>query len=100
MRQIREFRSDFENISRDFSWEFAQHSYECHFILFSSQIVAKCSHVFSRLSHDRRKTFVRVSQKFCIVNSPNFMRLSCEIFWPKNSNKIFKHLKPSRPVRD
>ena len=104
MQQICEFRSNFENISRDrrtvverlsydsrktflrvshnvptnvnlVSFSFvrqsldicesvAQHSYECHLVLLSRQIVASCLHVFSRLSHNCHTTFVQVSQKF------------------------------------
>ena len=107
MRQIREFRSNFENISRDiresvsrlsrecklFSFKFvgqscnirasdARHSYECRLVLFSRQIVA-------RFSPDCRATVVQHSRdicKFCIVNSPKFRgdkfatlaRLSCD----------------------
>ena len=89
MGQICEFRSNFENISRDcraivcratfvkVSHEFpanvayfpfhsynsretfisvARHSYESRLILFSHQIVARCSHVFSRLSRDCNET--------------------------------------------
>ena len=117
MRQILEFRSNFENIFRDcraivarqsqdicesvsrrshecslFSFSFVRqsrdiresvvrHMYECRLVLFYCQIVTRCSHVFSRLSRER---------KFCIVNSPKFSatgsrhsheRQSCEIFW-------------------
>ena len=84
MRQIREFRSNFENISRDYRATFvrvshdfpanvtyslfkfvrqsrdirasvARHSYECRLVLFSRQIVA-------RFSQDCRATFVRHSR--------------------------------------
>ena len=101
MRQIHEFRSNFENISRDNRETFVRvshdvstnvayfhsynsretfmsvtrHSYECRLVLFSRQIVARCSHVFSRLLRDRPATlmtFVRVSQKFGIVNLLKF----------------------------
>ena len=58
MRQIREFRSNFENIPRD------------------------CRATFVRVTHDFptnvdyfhfiRTTFVRVSRKFRVVNSPKF----------------------------
>ena len=98
MRQIREFRSNIENISRDcraivarlsfdsrvtfvslshdvptnvalVSVSFvrksrdiresvSRHSYECRLVLFSRQIVARSSHVFSRLSRDCRTIFV------------------------------------------
>ena len=92
MRQIREFRSNFENISRDiresvsrlsrecnlFSFKFvrqsrdirasvARHSYECRLVLFSRQIVARfsqdCRATVMRHSRDIRATFVRVSRK-------------------------------------
>ena len=74
--------------------------------------------VFARLSGplcDTRTTFVRVSQKFRIVNSPKFRgnkfatlartsrdrrttvaRQSCEIFWRKNWHKIFQHVEKLR----
>ena len=87
MRQIRKFRSNFENISRDchetfvrvshdiptnvalVSFSFVRqsrdvresvlrHSYECCLVLFSCQIVVNCLHVFSRLLSDCRTTFV------------------------------------------
>ena len=84
MRQIREFRSNFENVSRDSCEAFvrvshyvpanvvyfhlydicesvARHSYENRLVLFSRQIVARHSHVFSRLLCDRRMTLARHS---------------------------------------
>ena len=54
MRQIREFRSNFENISRD------------------------CRAIFARMSHDSRATFVRVSHDF-IANVTYFHLNSCDI---------------------
>ena len=51
--------------TRDIRESVARHSYKC-------RLVSKCSHFFSRLSCDTCMTFVRVSRKFCIVNSPKF----------------------------
>ena len=47
MRQIREFRFNFDDISRDIRESVARHSYECRLVLFSRQIVARCLHIFS-----------------------------------------------------
>ena len=72
MLQIREFQSNFENIycvchaiashdvptivayfhsydSCETFMSVAQHSYKCRLVLFSRQIVARCSHDFSRV---------------------------------------------------
>ena len=96
-----------------------RHLYECRLVLFSRLIVARfsqdCRATVVRHSHNIRTTFIRVSRKFCIVNSPKFRgdkfatlarlsrdrgttvaRRSCEIFWRKNSHKIFQHVEKLR----
>ena len=89
MRQICEFRSNYESISRDclamvarlshdsratfvrVSHDFPANVAYFHFNSYNSrttffrQIVARFSHVFSRLSRDRRATVVRHSHDIC-----------------------------------
>ena len=118
MRQIRDFRSDFENISRDCraivarlsydSRETLRRSYECRLVLFSRQIVAR---TVARLSYGISTTIVRESRNIRIVNSPKFRgdmfvtlawtsydcrttvtRQSCDMFCKKKSHKVFKHV--------
>ena len=92
-------------------------------VLFSRQIVARCSHVFLRLSRDRRMTLAQHSnecrENFALKIRQNFAatgsrhsnerrttvaRHYCEIFWRKNSHKILNMFKTfatiSRPFRD
>ena len=117
MRQIRDFRSNFENI-HDFPANvtyFHLNSYDrrATFVRVSPTFVRMSlsfifspdsREVFARLSRDTHVTFVRVSRKFRIVNSPKFRsdkfatlaRQSCEIFWRKNSHKIFQHVEKLR----
>ena len=90
MRQIREFRSNFENISRDYrdfpanvtyfhlnSYDsrasVARHSYECRLVSFSRQIVARfsqdCRATVVRHSHDIRTSVAKISQcKFAKIS--------------------------------
>ena len=93
MRQNREFRSSFENISRDCRATFVRvshdfptnvalfyyHSYDsratfvrvshdiCRLVLLSRRIVARCSHVFLILSRDCHTILARHSYE-CRVN--------------------------------
>ena len=88
MQQIREFRSNFEHISRDCRTTFvrvshdfpanvahfrfhsydsresvARHSYESRLVLFSRQIVARCSRFLKTVArplYDTCTTFVRM----------------------------------------
>ena len=62
------FSFPFLRQSQDIRESVARHSYECRLVLFSRQIVARCSHVFSRLLHDIRTSVT----KSRIVNSPKF----------------------------
>ena len=79
----REFRSNFENVSRDcrmtvvwsFSFIFirttvARHSWVSHLKTFVWMLLS--FYVFSRLSRNCRMTFVRVLRNFRIVNLPKF----------------------------
>ena len=54
----------------------ARLSYECRFVLFSRQIVARFSHVVSRLSRDRRAKLARHSyecrEHFALLIRQNF----------------------------
>ena len=154
MRQIREFRPNFENISHDcraivarlshdsrvtfvrVSHDFPANVSYFHFNSYDSratlcecrttfvrmtlsfifspdsrEFFACCLKTVARPSCDTRTTFLRVSRKFRIINSPKFRgdrfaifartsrdrrttvaRQSCEIFWEKNSPPIFKHV--------
>ena len=105
MRQIREFRSNFGNISRDcraivrVSHDFpanvtyfhlnsydshatlARYSYECHLVLFSRQIVARfsqdCRATVVRHSHDIRTSVTKISHsKFAKILHSKFAKIS------------------------
>ena len=155
MRQIREFRSNIENISRDscatvarqsrdiresvsrlsrecnlFSFKFvrqsrdirasvARHSYECRLVLLSRQIVGRfsqdCRATVVQHSRDIRTSVAKISHcRFAKISWRQFgdtrtnvartsrdrrttvARQSCEIFWRKNSHKIFQHVEKLR----
>ena len=74
----------------------ARHSYERRIVLFSRQIVARfsqdCRATVVRHSRDIRTSVAKISHcKFAKIS-----RQSCEIFWRKNSHKIFQHVEKLR----
>ena len=154
MRQIHEFRSNFENISRDcraivtrlshdsratfvrVSHNFPANVSYFHFNSYDSrarttfvrmslcfifspdsrEFFACCLKTVARPSCDTRTTFVRMSRKFRIVNSPKFRgdrfanvarpshdshaTVLRNILGKKFASNFQTCLKPSRPVRD
>ena len=124
MRQIRKFWSNFENMSHDSRATFVRVSH--HFpanvtyfhlnsydsratlVLFSRQIVARfsqdCRATVMRHSRDIRTSVAKISHsKFAKISRrqvrdtrTTVARQSCQIFWRKNSHKIFQHVEKLR----
>ena len=101
-------RATFVRVSRDIHASVARHSYECRLVLFSRQIVARfsqdCRATVMRHSHDictsvtknSHCKFAKISRRQVCDTRTTVARQSCEIFWRKNSHKIFQHVEKLR----